>query len=696
MKMNPSITRPACCTRRFKPTWTILLALLVTTVTALAVEPGDPPGAESFLSALAKERAGKPDEAVDIFRKLEREQVALSPYAAIRAADLLARQARHAGEAEQLLRRYADTPEFPAPWTRLAKTRLARLLADTGRHAEAERYWKEVFSGLPSMPWFMEDEEWRRIENLLSTPETAMAALSLLRPRAESMFIQRRKQAAEALLKLPDPHARALGARAMLRSGMMDETRALFNGENVQFHVDGMGSMPWRALQQALSATNPPAPETRATLKNLLEANAEHPWLEAWLTFCARSAAGSNAWDTARMFVDALLEISPGDDVHTVEAVYWLAGRLREARETARAEAVYKQVIDRYPGNGRVFWCWMNLGDMARDAERWADAAERYAKAAEATSRVDYRARARWREAEAAGRLHDIQRQQAALKAAAACGPGPYEAHRAVARLKDPEARSLPGAPAGLLAYRPTPHRIDPAFHPASEAEQRVWFFARHGLPEGEWETLHLVLFPPAGANRRALLGFLCDAGYMHTVVNLTLGERADFTDRDDTALCLDYPVAYWPIVSRLARAYNLDPFLLLAVARQESTFRPSLISWAGAVGVMQVLPKTARWMVSKDPDLPQDAPTRLMEPEFSIHLGAAYLRKMLDQFNGNLVYAVAAYNGGPGNCSKWVRAGGHLPPESFIETIPLEETRDYVKKVLGNLAAYHSLWSPP
>ncbi|HOQ90891.1 MAG TPA: lytic transglycosylase domain-containing protein, partial [Candidatus Hydrogenedentes bacterium] len=100
--------------------------------------------------------------------------------------------------------------------------------------------------------------------------------------------------------------------------------------------------------------------------------------------------------------------------------------------------------------------------------------------------------------------------------------------------------------------------------------------------------------------------------------------------------------------------------------------------------------------MVSKDAELPRDAASRLMEPEVSIRLGAAYLRQMLDRFNGNLVYAVAAYNGGPGNCSKWIKSFGQVAPETFIEAIPLEETRDYVKKVLGNLATYHTLWTLP
>lgn len=677
-----------------------MFLLLLTGLTAAlpgeAADPEDPRGAELFLSALKKERTGNLQYASDLYRDLDREKVSISPYAALRRAELMTRQPGLEADAEKILRRYADAHGDPEPWTRPARMKLAGLLARTGRRAEAKRYWAEAFADLPALPWFVEDEEWKRIENLLAAPDTAMAALPFLRPRAESLFIQKRKQAAKALLELPDPRVRALGARAMMRSGMMDETRELFDRESVRLDTGGLGPLDWRGLQQILTATDQPTAEARKLLAGVLRTSREHPWLEAWLTYCARSAAGRKAWDTARMFMDALMEVSPPDDTNTAEALYWLAGRLKEAGEKVKAEAVYKQLIAQYPRHPRVFWCWMTLGELAADAGQWTEAADRYARAAEVTPRVDYRARARWRQAEILGRLNRPPLQREALRMASACAPGPYEAHRALARLMDPEAHPLPGTSAGFMAYSRLPHLIDPELHPRTETEKRVWFFARHGLPEGEWESLHLLLHPPAGADRRSLLRFLCNAGYMHTVVNLTAGERAGQADRDDTLLCLDYPVAYWPLVSRIARMYDLDPFLILAVARQESTFRPSLISRAGAVGVMQVMPATARWMVSKDPELPRDAASRLLEPEHSIRLGAAYLRWMLNQFDGNLIYALAAYNGGPGNCTKWIRAYGHRPPEAFIEAIPFEETRDYVKKVLGNLAAYHTLWTLP
>lgn len=84
---------------------------------------------------------------------------------------------------------------------------------------------------------------------------------------------------------------------------------------------------------------------------------------------------------------------------------------------------------------------------------------------------------------------------------------------------------------------------------------------------------------------------------------------------------------------------------------------------------------------------------TRLTDPEVSLWLGAAYLRQMLSRYHGNLVYALAAYNGGPGNVDKWRRRYEGRDLAGFIEAIPFYETRHYVRNVLGNYAAYRSLY---
>jgi soluble lytic murein transglycosylase-like protein len=134
---------------------------------------------------------------------------------------------------------------------------------------------------------------------------------------------------------------------------------------------------------------------------------------------------------------------------------------------------------------------------------------------------------------------------------------------------------------------------------------------------------------------------------------------------------------------------YALDQAVVLAFARQESRFEPSALSKAGARGVMQIMPQTAV-TITHDSSLAGRNKDRLDDPIYSITLGQNYLRDLLDRQNGNLFSIAAAYNAGEGNLSKWQSLReGDSDPLLFIETIPLAETRDYVKRVMTNMWMY-------
>lgn len=128
------------------------------------------------------------------------------------------------------------------------------------------------------------------------------------------------------------------------------------------------------------------------------------------------------------------------------------------------------------------------------------------------------------------------------------------------------------------------------------------------------------------------------------------------------------------------AGGYRIDPSLVLAFARIESRFRSDAVSPAGARGLMQLMPGTARLMGGGDLD----------DPSNNLALGQRYIAQLLSQLNGNLVELAAAYNAGPGNISRWLsKPDCGTDPLLFIESIPLPETRAYVKKVM----TYHWLY---
>lgn len=143
------------------------------------------------------------------------------------------------------------------------------------------------------------------------------------------------------------------------------------------------------------------------------------------------------------------------------------------------------------------------------------------------------------------------------------------------------------------------------------------------------------------------------------------------------------HPLSYQPELQQAAAASAVDPHLITAIARQESRLTPTVHSVAGAVGLMQLLPETARMVAPPGPFRP------LEDPAWNALLGARYLRQLLQESGGEPMLAVASYNAGPGAAQGWINPDLKGLPELWAEAIPYPETRHYVKTVLGNRWTY-------
>ena len=118
---------------------------------------------------------------------------------------------------------------------------------------------------------------------------------------------------------------------------------------------------------------------------------------------------------------------------------------------------------------------------------------------------------------------------------------------------------------------------------------------------------------------------------------------------------------------------------------------RSQALSPAGAVGLMQIMPATARRLTDGSGDL-DEIREQLFDSDTNVRLGSRYMGQLLDRFSGNVLYAVASYNAGPVAVSRWIRTNGSAEPEKFVELIPYRETRGYVKRVLRSYREYHRL----
>jgi soluble lytic murein transglycosylase len=147
------------------------------------------------------------------------------------------------------------------------------------------------------------------------------------------------------------------------------------------------------------------------------------------------------------------------------------------------------------------------------------------------------------------------------------------------------------------------------------------------------------------------------------------------------------YPKLYWDLIVRESRKHNLDPYLVAGLIRQESRFESEAVSSAGALGLMQLMPGTARMLAGRRVSRHQ-----AFDPETNIRLGTKYLAQLLARFNGNVEKAVAGYNAGGTRVEQWSTESFSDSAE-FVESIPITQTREFVHTVLRNYRFYQDLY---
>ncbi|GIP38219.1 lytic transglycosylase [Paenibacillus sp. J31TS4] len=156
----------------------------------------------------------------------------------------------------------------------------------------------------------------------------------------------------------------------------------------------------------------------------------------------------------------------------------------------------------------------------------------------------------------------------------------------------------------------------------------------------------------------------------------------------------LIYPIAYREEIEQYAEKYGVDPYLVAAIIRVESNYNPATESRKGAIGLMQLMPETAEWLLEKEGLKSTYRVEDLNDPHINIRVGTQYVDFLAERFNQNRFEILAAYNAGQGNVLKWRDAGIWDGTLQDVDRIPFNETRRYVGKVDYYYKKYLSIYA--
>jgi len=531
------------------------------------------------------------------------------------------------------------------PQTNTGRVRYAEALAALGRTAEAQAAARAAWTGGALSPTdearllgrfgssFTQTDQDARMERLLWDRDTSDA----LRQLSVTSMARRPIFSARLAYQMKSPDAQtqaaALGAGASADPGYLRD-RVLWLRETAQEPVARY------ELAQPHHFTAPPLDPAA--------------WMETALTF-ANSCVADHQWQLAYGIASQLDTIFPA------------GANVREMAFKLR---------DRYTS-----LAWL-AGTTALDQlHRPADAIAMFRAYAAAAQTPNAQSKGFYWAGRAALASGDANGANAYFANAAAF-PDQFYGQLALERLRRPV---------------PAPTRADyslitPAERSAYDARETVRA-ARILGQLGDWQDQTKFLRTIAAQADTSDAEHLLDAELAKELGRPDLGVMAEREAKPESAS--DYVLSGFPVLPVPAPLQN-DFSIIHAIMRQESQFDRQAVSAAGARGMMQLMPATAREQAGKL-SLPYDYMRLTTDPGYNMQLGIGYFGRMMDLYGGNYVLAIAAYNAGPGNVRRWIEANGdpRLPSTDvvdWIEAIPYSETRGYVQNVLENAVVYDTI----
>lgn len=673
----------------------LLAALLLADPTALAAAPGDPDAdldryrqghlalAGGDFAAARAEFEGVPAESI------------LGDYAAFFAAESLLRAGDEAAALERLrafLERFPDSTLAPPAVLALADTAF-RL----GRWADAEREARRFLKLAPNHP-----EAGRILVRLAQTRAAqglVAEAIADLRRRwieaPASLWGEVARELAEELatahgvpLPLLGPEERLLQAQRLIDAGEFAAAARVLEELTAQGPEPAVRDKALVLLAPALGRVQRGA-EGIALLQAAL---AEPPtaWRAALRAELARLYRRTGQPAAAVPVLERLLAEHP-DSPLIPDAWLALARARLELGQAEAARAAFQAVIKAFPDTPAAASAQWELAWHLYRAGRWRDAALTFRQLSAAGS--SFRLAGLYWSARALDTAAEKSAATALYREVVSRAPYTYYGILAARRIRGPAP--APAAAPVRLAVDPIA-LLEPDRH--FQKGRALWRLGFEGHALGELEALGREV--AVDAERAWSLGVafaqIGEAGRSLRYLRRAFGGAAEAGAPGLTEQFwrLFYPFGHAEIVKDAARRVGLDPFFVAAVIREESSYDARARSWVGAVGLMQLMPETAR-LVAATAGVRLSEPAGLWEPPVNIVLGTHYLAQLRSRFQEPLL-AVASYNAGPHRVQQWLAARRTADLEEFVDQIPFDETRAFVKRVFASWHHYRRLYAVP
>ena len=363
------------------------------------------------------------------------------------------------------------------------------------------------------------------------------------------------------------------------------------------------------AFNEILQQLFPASPATsEADLNRVAEANAENAWLRLLLFYGLRQLALNQREAASAEVCGQLMARYPGS-AEAAEGGWWLARHLEDKGLNDEALKQFRAFIDACPEDRRAGLALYRMASICKEMGQNDESEALFVELGERYPDSRYRPEGFYRLARRFEREGDKKKAALYYAEAAHNAIGNFWAHRAMGRMNSAAVPvdamhnlKVDGARPILYAYpkRPPAQPPLPANILADPRMQRLAFFARHGMEEAEYEAVEILSglrdAPDAGAWYRAI----AEAGLAHSALEFANAYGWGYVGGKPTLerWRLNFPIAHRETLLATANEYDVDPFLALALAKQESTFRATVVSSAGATGVMQLMPATAKWLV--------------------------------------------------------------------------------------------------